>query len=172
MAGVKLGGDVALDLGCGIGRMTHALTGIYRKAIGVDISDEIVRVARQHANAAPVEYLQVIEPPPPFADRSIELSFSTIVAQHIPVPHNLHAVEELFRISRKAVVFDAPSHKMSPSDSKPTGGIAAGRRMDAYRGRHSGRDSIWPATPRLSDVDRPYERQDRDAAWNIHGTIA
>lgn len=63
LSSVQLGGDVALDFGCGLGRMTQALTKHYRRAIGIDISMEMVRLARQHAGSAPVEYIQVLQPP-------------------------------------------------------------------------------------------------------------
>lgn len=122
-ASVRLEGDIALDFGCGVGRMTHALLRHYRKGIGIDISDEMIRLAQSHARSRALEFIQVSQPPLPLPDRSIDLSFSTIVVQHISPPHNLKMVDELFRVSRNAVLFDAPSHKLQPSDPEPSDGI-------------------------------------------------
>jgi len=139
LANVKLGGEIALDFGCGVGRMTRALLKLYKRAIGIDISDEMIRLARSYANSLPLEFLQVAQAPLPLADRSVDLSYSTIVIQHIPSPHNLIIVDELFRVSRKVVLFDAPSHQLHPDGPQPGNGIflldiADVRRTAAARG--------------------------------------
>jgi hypothetical protein len=77
--------------------------------------------------------MQVATGPLPFTDRSIDLSFSTIVIQHISPPHNLKMLGELFRVSRNAVLVDMPSHKLQPSDPEPTDGIFLLDRADVLR---------------------------------------
>ena len=37
----------ALDFGCGVGRLTRALSGRFREAVGIDISEEMIRLARE-----------------------------------------------------------------------------------------------------------------------------
>jgi hypothetical protein len=55
-------------------------------------------------------FVQVAEPPLPFADREFDCVDSTVVVQHIPFPHNLQYLGEFFRISRDLAMIDAPSH--------------------------------------------------------------
>src|SRR5262245_63933460 len=56
-AGLQLGGETALDFGCGIGRMAHALTRSYARVVGVDISHEMIRQEQESAGSAPVEFI-------------------------------------------------------------------------------------------------------------------
>ena len=113
-AGVDLRGETALDFGCGMGRMTRALTARYGKVTGIDVSDAMIRLANQRRISAATEFTHVLAPPWPMDDRSVDLAFSTIAVQHVAPPHNARAVEELFRVSRGLVLFDAPSHKLAP----------------------------------------------------------
>ena len=109
-AGVSLGGNLALDFGCGVGRMTAALAKHYNNVIGVDISDRMIELAKQFSPQRNAQFEQLIEPPLPFGDKEFDCVYSTIVVQHIPFPYNLWYVEEFFRVSRDLVFFDAPSH--------------------------------------------------------------
>src|SRR4051812_43318420 len=47
LAAIDLHGDTALDFGCGIGRMTRALAAQYGRVIGLDVSDEMIRLANE-----------------------------------------------------------------------------------------------------------------------------
>lgn len=109
-AGVTLGGVHALDFGCGMGRMTAALAEHYDEVVGIDISDEMIRLARQLCPRINTRFLQVTQPPLPFADREFSLVYSTIVVQHIPFPYNLNYISEFFRVASDLILFDAPSH--------------------------------------------------------------
>jgi ubiquinone/menaquinone biosynthesis C-methylase UbiE len=122
-AGVELRGHSALDFGCGIGRMTAALSRYFERAIGVDISDEMIRLADSLKSQNGIEFVLVKEAPLPFENMSVDCVYSTIVVQHIPFPYNLQYVSEFFRLSSSLVLFDAPSHKLRASDAEPTGGI-------------------------------------------------
>ena len=62
--------------------------------------------SRPRANT---RFIQVMEPPLPFADQEFDCVYSTIVLQHIPFPHNLQYLSEFFRISCNLVLIDAPS---------------------------------------------------------------
>jgi len=123
-AGVRLAGQDALDFGCGLGRMSAALSDRYNNVVGIDISDEMIQLARKHnAYAAAIKFEQVTGLPLPYPTRSFDLVYSTIVVQHIPLPYNVGYVDEFFRVSRDAVLFDAPSHKLRASDPEPIDGI-------------------------------------------------
>jgi SAM-dependent methyltransferase len=122
-ADVELRGHVALDFGCGIGRMTAALSRYFERVIGVDISEEMIRLANSLTRQNGVEFVQVKEARIPFEGMSVDCVYSTIVVQHIPFPYNLQYVSEFLRLSSSLVLFDAPSHKLHASDAEPIGGI-------------------------------------------------
>ncbi len=103
--GVTLTGRAALDFGCGVGRMTCALTADYEKVTGVDISAEMLEQALSHPNA---QFVQVTSYPLPFEDQSFDLVHSSLVVQHISHPHSLEYLREFFRLSRGHVIFDVP----------------------------------------------------------------
>jgi SAM-dependent methyltransferase len=77
-------GNTALEIGCGIGRMTHVFAEDFREVIGVDISPEMVERARASAPAnarfACVSGADLAE----IGDASVDFAFSYIVFQHIP----------------------------------------------------------------------------------------
>ena len=67
----------ALDFGCGVGRLTRALTKRVKRVVGVDIAPSMLRMARENAPNA------VFSPTIP--DERFDLILSLIVFQHIPI---------------------------------------------------------------------------------------
>jgi ubiquinone/menaquinone biosynthesis C-methylase UbiE len=51
--------DFAIDLGCGIGRITHLLASVFQRVVGVDISSEMLRRALERSMAPNIGYEQV-----------------------------------------------------------------------------------------------------------------
>jgi ubiquinone/menaquinone biosynthesis C-methylase UbiE len=105
----------ALDFGCGLGRMTRALAQRFDECIGVDISEEMVRGARD-ANAG-VEGLSFVvnhaDDLSRFPDASFDLVYSMIVLQHVPDRGAIESyVREFCRVLRPGglAVFSLPSH--------------------------------------------------------------
>jgi SAM-dependent methyltransferase len=87
--GLTLRGDEAvLDIGCGIGRLTRALSARVGRVYGLDVSSEMLaRAHAQNADAANIEWLHgdgvglgVV------GDASVDGCFSHVVFQHIPDP--------------------------------------------------------------------------------------
>lgn len=80
------GRERVLEIGCGIGRMTIALGKRFREVVGIDISEEMVRKAREataaHANIR-ISASNGVDLCA-FADASFDFVFSYIVFQHIP----------------------------------------------------------------------------------------
>lgn len=136
--GITITGASALDFGCGIGRVTNHLGAHYSEVIGIDISDEMIRLARDHQRSPAVRFEQVKQLPLPFADRAFDLVYSTIVIQHIPLPYNLGYVDEFFRLARAVVMFDAPSHSLGSDDweSPPDGIFLLDRDLVLNRAHH------------------------------------
>ena len=76
----------ALEIGCGPGRLLRPMSRFFGEIHGVDVSDEMVRLAREkladvphaHAHHAPNSNLEA------FADDSFDFVYSYAVFQHIP----------------------------------------------------------------------------------------
>ena len=82
---VPLGGRI-LEIGCGAGRMTRALAGVFSEVHGVDISAEMIALARR--NLADLRNVHVSRNNGAnlsgLASEFFDVAFSYIVFQHIP----------------------------------------------------------------------------------------
>lgn len=76
----------ALEIGCGPGRLMRPMSKFFGKIHGVDISDEMVRLANEQLKDIPHARAQVTPDSSlsMFADGSIDFVYSYIVFQHIP----------------------------------------------------------------------------------------
>lgn len=105
----------ALDFGCGVGRLTRALTKHFDRCCGVDISEKMIVTARElNASFPSCEFL--------FNDRadlsaflsdSFDLVYTARVLQHLPSRvHIKSCILELFRVVRAEglLVFQLPSY--------------------------------------------------------------
>lgn len=75
----------AVDFGCGLGRLTRGLAEHFDSVIGVDISEEMIRLAKAH-NAHPerVDFVHNIAPDlAVFPDEYFNFIYSDITLQHI-----------------------------------------------------------------------------------------
>jgi ubiquinone/menaquinone biosynthesis C-methylase UbiE len=77
-----------VEIGCGLGRMTHRFAEHFGRVYSVDVSPEMLkRAGSQWASLANVEFiLGHGNDFPGIADRSIDFVFSFIVLQHVPEP--------------------------------------------------------------------------------------
>jgi SAM-dependent methyltransferase len=104
LGGIELDpGETVLDIGCGVGRLTRALAGRVRHVYGLDVSREMLELARKHnPDLANAEWLHgdgaglgVV------GDASVDGCFSHVVFQHIPDPEiTLNYVREMGRVLR------------------------------------------------------------------------
>lgn len=104
MTGHRFGaGEEVLDIGCGVGRMTRALARRVRFVHGLDVSSEMLRLAREHnAGIANADWLHgdgtslsVV------ADAAVDGVFSHVVFQHLPSAEmTLGYVREMGRVLR------------------------------------------------------------------------
>jgi SAM-dependent methyltransferase len=77
--------EVALDFGCGVGRLTRALGGHFREAVGVDISGEMIRLARELNEGRNCRFeLNVTPDLAVFETNSLDFVYSALVLQHLP----------------------------------------------------------------------------------------
>ncbi|CAN5599682.1 hypothetical protein BH10ACT1_BH10ACT1_41240 [soil metagenome] len=98
--GLELRKGRALDFGCGVGRLTLALGAVFDRADGVDISETMVDLAREHNDLGDrVEYHVNLAPDLAlFPDDSFDFVFSTIVLQHNPPDAAARYIEEFGRV--------------------------------------------------------------------------
>ena len=103
----------ALDLGCGVGRLTQPLADHFQRVIGLDISEAMVRRARElNRHGDRCEYIIHGSSRLPFADASFDLIYTRIVLQHIPSALIPAYVREFVRTLRPGglIVMQIPSH--------------------------------------------------------------
>jgi ubiquinone/menaquinone biosynthesis C-methylase UbiE len=97
-----------LEIGCGVGRMTRMLSTLFDHVTGVDISEEMVRQARQNTADLPNVNLVVGDgcTLPGLRDADYDFAFSFIVFQHIPALSVIASYcNEVFRVLKPGGLF-------------------------------------------------------------------
>jgi SAM-dependent methyltransferase len=128
------GQDRMVEIGCGIGRMTHGFAQLFGEVHAIDVSEEMIRQAKDnliHLNNVSL-YNTSGSDLAPFADASIDFCFSYIVFQHIPskdIIFNYFA--EAGRVLRPGGVFHVQVKGLPDPDVGTQPGILAVKR--AYR---------------------------------------
>ena len=91
---------VAVDFGCGVGRLSRALASRYAQVIGVDISPSMLEQARAlHAGMSNVRFVENAENRLGFiADASVDFVYSVITLQHNPAPLQFAYIAEFLRV--------------------------------------------------------------------------
>ncbi len=103
----------ALDFGCGVGRLTRALSSRFEHVLGIDISQSMVRLALDSAPPPNCEFLVNIKESLPFASRRFDLVCSTIVLQHVPQKDTIRLyIAEFLRVLNNGglLVMQLPDH--------------------------------------------------------------
>ena len=105
----------ALDFGCGVGRVTRALTGYFDECVGIDISETMIRRARElNRDVTGVSFLlNRAADLRAFNDSSFDFVYSVIVLQHVADRRAIESyVAEFCRVLRSGglIVFQIPSH--------------------------------------------------------------
>lgn len=97
MARIRPGSKV-LDVGCGAGFLTNDLSSCGFDVTGVDISEESLRVARNHDSTQKVKYLSADAYKLPFADESFDVVCAMDFLEHVDNPKNV--IKEFSRVLR------------------------------------------------------------------------
>jgi FkbM family methyltransferase len=92
--------ELALDFGCGAGRLTRALAGHFERVIGMDVSASMIATAQKlNADLGAIEFRENASSRlENVADASVDLVLSRIVLQHIPRALAIGYVAEFFRV--------------------------------------------------------------------------
>jgi ubiquinone/menaquinone biosynthesis C-methylase UbiE len=121
--GIKPRLGLALDYGCGVGRLSRALASSFQKVLGVDISEAMLSEARSiNAKYSNLEFLRNNgESLTDVADETVDLIYSNLVLQHSPRKIQRLLIREFCRVLRPkgVLVFQTPSHQ----DLKTVGGL-------------------------------------------------
>lgn len=88
----------ALDFGCGVGRVTLALSERVPSVTGCDISPEMIAIAQQNAAAAGRANVLFETDLDALPDRTFDLICSLIVFQHIPPGEGMITLTKLMRL--------------------------------------------------------------------------
>jgi SAM-dependent methyltransferase len=87
--------SVGLDFGCGVGRLTFAMTEHARQVIGVDVAPDMLRIAREQAATQRVRGVEFRDSLP---DHGVDWINSLIVFQHIPPERGYGILEGLVQV--------------------------------------------------------------------------
>jgi ubiquinone/menaquinone biosynthesis C-methylase UbiE len=102
----------ALDFGCGVGRLTRALTEYFPECCGVDISPTMIRMAQEWNRDLPQCHFLLNEDADLkiLPDNSFGFVYTSIVLQHIAEPYSRKYIAELVRVLKPggALVFQIP----------------------------------------------------------------
>jgi ubiquinone/menaquinone biosynthesis C-methylase UbiE len=95
-----------LDIGCGIGRLDALLTVFFDHVIGVDISGEMIRQAKERLEGFPITFVETDGSTFPMNDATIDVAFSYLVFQHIKTEEMLQKnFQEVLRVLKPGGIF-------------------------------------------------------------------
>jgi len=115
--------EQALDFGCGVGRVTHALTIRFREVHGIDVSRAMIEKARVlHVNQSNLQFHHDLSGSLPFHDKSFDLVYSRLVLQHMPSEVAIPYIAEFVRVlsATGVAVFQAPSKCLIDQEIGPS----------------------------------------------------
>lgn len=104
---------VALDFGCGVGRLTRALARRCGEVVGVDVSEPMLAKATAEVPASNVRFVLNQTAGLSFLpDRSVDFIYSNIVLQHLGRREQRRYITEFCRVlaAGGVMIFQVPSH--------------------------------------------------------------
>lgn len=106
----------ALDFGCGVGRLTQALTQYFDEVCGVDIAPSMIEFANKYNRheSRCNYYLNNSNDLSIFSDESFDFVYSKITLQHIKPAYCKNYISEFLRILAPSgvLVFQLPSERI------------------------------------------------------------
>ena len=111
--GIPVRTGLALDFGCGVGRLTQALARRFDRVVGLDVAPSMIELATAYDRSdGKVSYrVNRTERLVGVDDRSVDFIYSNIVLQHIPPELSSGYIAEFARVLSPAgvAVFQIPS---------------------------------------------------------------
>jgi ubiquinone/menaquinone biosynthesis C-methylase UbiE len=114
--GLPMTGGVALDFGCGVGRLSLALAGRFDEVVGLDVSERMLALAREAADRDPAgAKCRFVRNERPdlgmFPTGAFDLVYTSLVLQHMPVKFSTVYLADFARVLKPggAAVFHIPA---------------------------------------------------------------
>lgn len=114
---------LALDFGCGVGRLTQALAGYFNEVHGVDISSSMINKANElnsHGGGC-IYHLNESDGLGLFSDSTFDFIYSNVTLMHMEPKYAETYIQELLRVVEPGglLIFQYLSEpKLDPNDSK------------------------------------------------------
>ncbi|CAN5168072.1 hypothetical protein BH11PSE11_BH11PSE11_18310 [soil metagenome] len=138
--------DVALDFGCGVGRLSSALAKHFKRVLGVDISQSMLTEARSaNAHIGNIEFIHNIEQNLRVVDSgSVDFLYSNLVLQHMPRERQEIFIREFCRVLRPGatLLFQTPSRPNLRTMRGWAHRLAGNRVLNIARRLRQGRDGV------------------------------
>jgi len=116
--GLRLGS--ALDFGCGAGRLTQALARHFERVTGIDISERMVALAREHCRNERVEFAHSAAAGlGMFPDGSFDFVYSRITLQHVAPRYTRRYLGEFVRVLAPGGVLSVQVPEAVPPGDPP-----------------------------------------------------
>lgn len=113
---IQPGKERALDFGCGVGRITQALTAYFDEVCGVDISSSMIELAKKHNlhGERCKYYLNVNDNLKIFPNDNFDFIYSNITLQHMKPEYVMNYLKEFIRLLRPdgLLVFQMASERV------------------------------------------------------------
>jgi ubiquinone/menaquinone biosynthesis C-methylase UbiE len=112
LVGAKREGTI-LDFGCGIGRVAKALIPVFKRVVGVDISQDMIDKAMANV---PMAWFKRADDLSSFKDGEFDVVWSQFVLQHCPQEVQFNTIKEFLRITKPGglITFDVLVGKDEP----------------------------------------------------------
>jgi ubiquinone/menaquinone biosynthesis C-methylase UbiE len=137
---------IALDYGCGVGRLSRALSPRFDRVIAVDISASMLQEARTaNRELSNIEFVHGSgRDLATVADRSIDFVYSNIVLQHSTPRMQRRLIAELCRVVAPGgvLVFQTPSHANLGTVSGALQRVLGNRVLNVARRVLYGKDGV------------------------------
>lgn len=103
--------DIALDFGCGLGRLSSALADRFRTVLAVDIAQSMLDQGAYLVRKANIRWLMNARSDLAILDSNeVNFIYCTIVLQHMPLTYSLEYIREFVRVVKPGgvAVFELP----------------------------------------------------------------
>ncbi len=122
--GVSFSKSKALDFGCGVGRLTQALSGYFTECWGVDIAPSMIALAKRYNKYGKRcrYFINDADNLSIFPDGTFDFIYSNIVLQHMRPEYSKNYIIDFLRLIRPGglIVFQVPSQKSDPQNQSAT----------------------------------------------------
>jgi SAM-dependent methyltransferase len=120
VSGAAVRWERALDFGCGAGRLSQALGRHFAEVTGIDISHQMVALAREHNRSDHVRFVQNSRPDLRiFPNGSFTLVYSRITLQHIAPRYTRRYLREFVRVMAPGGILSVQVPEAVPAGDPP-----------------------------------------------------